>query len=531
MNKKPFKKPPIEFKQSLLFPTNIFDLLPKDHEAYIYSDIFQQLDTSSVEKKYKTKGQNAYHPKLIISILIYSYSRGVFSSRQIQRRCKEDLSFMYIAQMQCPNFRVLSDFRKNNKELFELCFNQTVKIAIELKLAKLGHISLDGSKFKANTSKHKAMSYGRLKSQEIELEQEISQLIKKANKCDHKEDQEYKEKTGYEIPQDLIHKQQRLEKIKQAKQALETREQKNNPDKPIDDKKQISFTDTDACIMGSKGKGFGYNYNPQICTDKEHQVIVSQHISQKANDKQELKPALEHLEETLSQVESNLQLEAGENDHETQQTIQSLKDKKPQNLSIDNGYMSGENLQTIEDKNINAYIAINKGEKKNQQPLEQSERKIEKSDFHYNENDDSFTCPTGQKLSLIQTNKNGRKTYQAEQTSCRNCPYYPRCCKSKQGKARSITTDSKEHLRIKMKQKMEKKSAQEIYSKRKTIVEPVFGQIKNNGFKEFSVRGLEKVQGEFSLVCAVHNIKKIFKAISTGLIRPEFIKREIKIMT
>ena len=530
MGKNSFKKSPIEFRQSLLFPPNIFDLLPKDHESYIYADIFSQLDTSSVEKKYKPTGQNAYHPKLIISILIYAYSRGVFSSRKIQRRCQEDLSFMYIAKMQCPNFRVLSDFRKDNKEFFQQCFNQTVKIAIELKLAKLGHISLDGSKFKANTSKHKAMSYGRLKAQEKELEKEIAELIKKANKCDKQEDKKYKEKTGYEIPQDLTFKRQRLDKIKQAKSALEKREQKNNPEKPIDDKKQISFTDQDACIMGSKGKGFDYSYNPQICTDKDNQIIVAQHISLKANDKQELKPALEQLEETLSYVDTNLQKHTQENNPETQQTLQNIKNKKPQNLSIDNGYMSGENLQTIEDKNINAYIAINRGEKKSQQPLEESTTKITKSDFHYHENADHFTCPKGQKLTLIRTNKNGRKTYQAQQKSCQNCNYYQRCCKSKQGKARTLTLDDKEPLRIKMKQKMEQKAAKEIYAHRKTIVEPVFGQIKNTGFKAFSLRGKDKVAGEFSLVCAAHNIKKIFKAITTGLVRPEFIKREIKVM-
>jgi len=107
--------------------------------------------------------KNAYHPKQIISILIYSYSRGVFSSREIEKRCNEDLSFMYIAQMHCPNFRVLSDFRKNNSAFFHDCFKQTVQLAMELQLASLGHISLDGSKFQANSSKHKAMSYGRLK--------------------------------------------------------------------------------------------------------------------------------------------------------------------------------------------------------------------------------------------------------------------------------------------------------------------------------------------------------------------------------
>lgn len=143
----PFKSHPVEFNQHLLFPSNIFDLLVDDHECYLYSDLFQQLNTTSIESSYKVNGQNAYHPKLIVSILIYAYSRGVFSSREIQRRCNEDLSFMFIAQMNCPNFRVLSDFRKNNSAFFHDCFKQTVQLAIELKLASLGHISLDGSKF------------------------------------------------------------------------------------------------------------------------------------------------------------------------------------------------------------------------------------------------------------------------------------------------------------------------------------------------------------------------------------------------
>jgi len=158
-----FKPSPIELNQRLLFPSNIFDLLSKDHECYLYQDIFQQLDTSELESHYSELGQHAYHPKLIVSILIYAYSRGVFSSREIERRCHEDLSFMYIARMNCPNFRVLSDFRKDQSGFFHDCFKQTVRLAMELKLASLGHISLDGSKFKANSSKHKAMSYKRLR--------------------------------------------------------------------------------------------------------------------------------------------------------------------------------------------------------------------------------------------------------------------------------------------------------------------------------------------------------------------------------
>ena len=124
----PFKKSPILLNVELLSPSNIFDLLPDDHECFVYSDIFDQLDTTAIEKLYSDEGQHAYHPRLIVSILIYAYSRGTFSSREIERRCKEDLSFMYIAQMGCPNFRVLSDFRKDHTEFFHDCFKQTVKL-------------------------------------------------------------------------------------------------------------------------------------------------------------------------------------------------------------------------------------------------------------------------------------------------------------------------------------------------------------------------------------------------------------------
>jgi len=249
----PFKSDPAEFHHHELFPSNVFDLLPDGHDCYLFRDLFQQLDTTNIESQYSHKGQHAYHPRKITGILIYGYSHGVFSSRQLEKRCNEDLSFMYIAGMDCPNFRVLSDFRKDNATFFQDCFKQTVKLALEMKLASLGHVSLDGSKFKASSSKHKAMSYKRLKEKEQALSKEIEALIKQASVCDAEEDNAYKEKTGYELPEDLKFKEQRLATIKAAKEALETREKNLNPDKPVEDKKQISFADKDACIMGKTG--------------------------------------------------------------------------------------------------------------------------------------------------------------------------------------------------------------------------------------------------------------------------------------
>lgn len=491
----PFKKSPILLNVELLSPSNIFDLLPDDHECFVYSDLFDQLDTTAIEKLYSDEGQHAYHPRLIVSILIYAYSRGMFSSREIERRCKEDLSFMYIAQMGCPNFRVLSDFRKDHTEFFHDCFKQTVKLAIELKLASLGHISLDGSKFKANSSKHKAMSYKHLKQKEQQLANEIEALVAQAKRCDQEEDQAYQEKTGYELPEDLKYKQERLDKIKAAKEALEQREELLNPGKAIEDKKQISFADTDARIMGKKGD-FDYRYNAQISVDADLQIIVGQHISFNANDKQEILPALKALQETTGRL--------------------------PDKMTADNGYMSGANLEALEKSTVDAYIATDKGEKQNPIPLDESERKLTKADFTYHEVDNTFTCPGGQTLNLVRKSKEGEQVYQGSAEVCAKCPYQARCCQSKKGEARTINTDDKEPLRQQMNVKMEQQASKDIYSKRKVIVEPVFGQLKNSGFRGFSVRGKEKVAGEFSLVCATHNIKKIVKAIFTGVVRPEF---------
>jgi len=246
--------------------------------------------------------------------------------------------------------------------------------------------------------------------------------------------------------------------------------------------------------MGKKGD-FDYRYNAQISVDSETQIIVGQHPGRNANDKQELKPALEQIEESTGRL--------------------------PEKVSADNGYLSGENLEAPDEKSVDTYIATDKGDKKNKMPLSESERKLVKADFDYNEQDNTFACPGGQKLEMKRESQDGKRTYQGEADVCANCPYQSRCCQSKTGNARSITGDDKEPLRQRMNAKMETEEAKVVYKERKVIVEPVFGQIKNTGFRGFSVRGKDKAAGEFSLVCAVHNIKKIVKAFFGGVVRPE----------
>jgi transposase len=485
----PFKNDPVNYNQRMLYPSSIFDLLPKDHECFVYNDIFTQLDISGIESKYSYLGQRAYDPKLIVGILLYAYSRGVFSSRQIERRCREDLSFMYISHLHCPNFRVLSDFRKDNPDFLKECFIQSVLLAKELGMISFGHVSLDGSKFKANTSKHKAMSYEYLKLREEELVNQIKELMAQAKHCDEREDEQLQDKTGFEIPAELKIKKQRLEKIQAAKEALEKRENELGSDKKIDGKKQISFADKEARIMGKKGH-YDYAYNGQVSVDEKAQIIVGQHLSLNANDKQEVGPALEQIQQTMGEL--------------------------PEKISQDNGYMSGPNLEKLAEAGVDAYVATSREDKKDGRPLEDCNREIKKGDFGYDNDRDRFTCPGGHILELKRKSEDGKQVYQAPKEACDQCSYQERCCKSQKGEPRTITTDAKEPLRQQMIEKMEQKNSKEVYKKRKQIVEPVFGQIKNSGFRGFLLRGYKKATAEFSLACAVHNFKKITRAVLRG---------------
>ena len=487
----PFKKDPAEFNQRVLYPSNVFDMLPKDHECFIFDDIVRQMDISGIESKYSHLGQNAYSPRLIVGILIYAYSRGIFSSRQIERRCHEDLGFMHISHLNCPNFRVLSDFRKDNPDFLKECFKQSALLAKQLGLVSFGHVSLDGSKFEANTSKHKAMSYEYLHRREEELVNEIRELVAQAEECDQQEDEQLQDKTGYEIPEELKIKEKRLAKIREARKALEERENELNPGKKIDGKKQISFADKEARIMGKKGQ-YDYAYNGQISVDDKAQIIVGEHLSQNANDKLEVKPALEQIQETMGEL--------------------------PDKMSLDNGYMSGDNLEALDKAKVDAYVATGREGKEDPRPVEDCSREIKKSDFEYAEQRDCFTCPGGQTLELKSTCKDGKRIYQAEREACEKCAYKERCCKSQKGEGRTINTDDKEPLRQKMNAKMEQQDSKEVYKKRKQIVDPVFGQIKNSGFRRFLLRGFMRASGEFSLACAVHNLKKIVRAILRGVV-------------
>src|SRR5512143_288101 len=213
-----------EPEQSLLFPPNIKDWLPESHLANFVSDVVDQLDLSEIEAVYErdTRGQPPYNPRMMTKVLLYGYCTGVFSSRRIQTALIDEVPFRVLAAGNQPDFRTISDFRKIHHQALQALFRQVLRMALEAGAMKLGRVALDGSTIRANASKHKAMSYGRMKEKEDQLRKEVRALLKEADRIDSREDKLYgRDRHGEELPEELRRRETRLAKIREAKRALE----------------------------------------------------------------------------------------------------------------------------------------------------------------------------------------------------------------------------------------------------------------------------------------------------------------------
>ena len=425
---------PYEPDQQLLLPAALQEWLPDDHLAYFISDVVDQLDMSEVTARYERerRGGPPYHPRMMVKALLYGYCVGVASSRRIAQRLHEDIAFRVLAANNTPDFRTISDFRKDNLDALSGLFIQVLALCQRAGLVKLGHVALDGTKVKANASKHKAMSYGRMKEREAQLAAEVAELLERAREADDEEDRRYgKDKRGDELPEELAFREGRLEKIREAMAALEAEAQAaaeqaeaeggKRPGVP-DDKAQRNFTDAESRIIPAPGgKDFLQGYNCQAVVDSAHQVIVAARATNQTSDKQQ---AAAMMEETIDNVGA-----------------------VPREVSADAGYYSA--------KAVDELYALGV---------------------------DPFVAP--------EQTRHGRVV-----------PPAPR------GRIPS-------HLspRDRMRRKLQTRRGRQRYALRMQTVEPVFGQIKQGrGFRQFLLRGLEKVNGEWSLICTGHNLLKLFR--------------------
>jgi transposase len=425
--------------QDLLLPPSLREWLPENHLVYFVSDVVDQLDLSVIHAVYEKekRGQPPYDPRLMTKLLVYGYCTGAFSSRRIQKRLREDIPFKVLAAGNEPDFRTISDFRKIHIETLQNLFEQVLAMALECGAIRLGRVSLDGTKLKANASKHKAMSYGRMKEKQQQLKEEVKQLLAAAEAADEEEDRQYGSQRGDELPEELQRRETRLAKIKEAKKVLEQRardkaaaEGKSAEEaqraKPKD-KDQYNFTDPESRIM--KGTdGMVQGYNAQAAVEPEFLLIVGQSVTEAANDKQQLVPMVELIEQQSGQ--------------------------RPEAVLADNGYCSEENLDHLES-------------------AAQPERRIE---------------------GFIAT---GKQKHGEHRLPAKRGPL------------------PKGATRVdRMKRKLQTKVGKAVYAARKCVVEPVFGQIKQaRGFRQFLLRGKEKVKGEWALLCLTHNVLRLYAAM------------------
>jgi transposase len=330
-------------EQNLLLPPSLREWLPEDHLAYFVSDVVDQLDLSAIEAVYEEedRGQPPYHPRMMTKILIYGYCVGVFSSRKIQKRLVEDVAFRVLAAGNQPDFRTNSDFRKLHLRALEELFRQVLRITLETGAMKLGRVALDGSKVKANASKHKAMSYARMEETEKRLREEVRKLLSQAEAADVEEDARYgRGRRGDELPEELQRRETRIKRIREARRALEERARteangggKDPQEAKPEPKAQYNFTDPESRIM--KGPdGFVQGYNAQIAVEADFQLIVGQTVTPAANDKRQLAPLVEAIEEQAGQ--------------------------KPEEVLADSGYCSEGNLKYLKRRRIEAFLATEK---------------------------------------------------------------------------------------------------------------------------------------------------------------------------
>ena len=425
---------PYDPNQQLLLPAALREWLPDDHLAYFISDVVDQLELSGITARYEreSRGGPPYHPRMMVKVLVYGYCVGVASSRRIAQRLHEDIAFRVLAANNTPDFRTISDFRKDNLDALSGLFLQVLALCRQAGLVKLGHVALDGTKVRANASRHKAMSYGRMKEKEAQLAAEVAELLRRAQEVDDDEDRRYGQgKRGDELPQELAFREGRLEKIREAMAALEAEAQaaaeqaeaagKDHSGVP-EDKAQRNFTDAESRIMPAPGgRDFLQAYNCQAVVDSGHQVIVAAQATNQTSDKQQ---AVVMVEEAIDNVGA-----------------------VPEEVSADAGYYSAQAVEGL-----------------------------------YRLCVDPFVAPERTRHGTV-------------------VPPAPR------GRIPS-------HLSTKdrMRRKLQTKRGRQRYALRMQTVEPVFGQIKQGrGFRQFLLRGLEKVSGEWSLICTGHNLLKLFR--------------------
>ena len=441
---------PINREIDYLLPPSVQDWLPESHLARYVVEVVEGLDLSKLESVYAGRGSAAYHPAMLLSLLIYGYATGAYSSRKIERASYDSLAFRFIACDQHPDHDTLASFRRRHGEQFSATFVQVLQIARENQVSRFGTVSLDGTKIHANASRHSALSYAHAEKIEAQLKAEVQEMLKLAEAADQSDLPD-----GVSLPDEIKRREDRLAAIAEAKTKIEARakerlereqaeyqakldkreaKEKANGKKPggkppkppqvgprPDD--QINLTDEESRIMKVAGGGFEQCYNAQALVDSESMLVMAPHVTQAGNDKEQVVPMLAKLQALPEEL------------------------NQPEKFLADSGYFSEKNVEACEAARIEPLIAVGR-------------------DAHHRHWRERFEEPAAS----------------SEPTS---------------------PVD-------KMKHRLKTKAGRAAYGQRKQTVEPVFGIIKSvMGFRQFLLRGLANVQNEWTLVCLAWNLKRM----------------------
>lgn len=465
--------------QLMLLPLNIREMIPEDHLVHGVSTIVERLDLSSIYQKYNNDegGRPSYHPLMLVKVLFYAYAVGIRSSRKMAARLESDVFFMYLAAMQRPDFRTISDFRKAHLCQLRELFKQIVIIAKELGIGKIGHIAIDGTKMRASAGRRRTRSKEELEKLEEKIEKEIEKILEEAEEIDEEEDRLYGDKRGDELPKELRKREDLIEKIEKAKEKLEK-----------EGWKEANITDPDCRLMKDADGGIDTSYNTQVAVDEEAQIIIANDVVTEVNDHHQFIPLYEQVLENTGE--------------------------RPEEVSADCGYSNGKNYIYIEENKIDAYLPDQMFEKEVDKEGMEKISRYDRRNFKYNKEQETFTCPEGKRLVLKQNyKKDGINSRIYIGQECSLCKQRVECTRSK---ARHIKISEVDGIMERMRKKLLTEEGKEKYKKRLSTVEPVLGNIKKNfGYRDFLLRGIEKVKGEFDLMCIAHNIKKIHKHLSS----------------
>lgn len=483
---------PYNNKELLLFPPSVGDYLPKDDLAHVIDEAVDVIDLSSYYAKIPEVGNPSYHPALMIKIWFYGYATKVYSSRKLEEKLHKDVAFIFLAGMQKPDFKTISEFRRKNLTELKGSFVEILQICHRLGMTKLGEISLDSKVIKANASPDRFYDEERFDCERKELEEAISKYLEKVNQTDIEEDQKYgKDKRGNELPEEIRKKEERLKKMKEIMKEL----------KKQGGKAKINLSDKDAQFQKG-GEKIVCGYRAQIAVDSQEQVIVANEVTNQQHDSTQLIPMIGEILKNLGELE--------------QPNSKKLNKKKKVKLIADGGYHSGKNLDKLSKGRykdiIDPYIPDTNSDKREHGKGYDRESPFHRSKFIYNRKGNSFRCPAGKELPHIGNylSHGVRYSVYGDLADCKDCRYFGQCTTSRHG--RRINISEYQEIVDEMHKKLSRKEGKKIYGLRKITVEPVIGNLSENlGFRSFLLRGLEKVKGEFSLMCTAHNFLKMAK--------------------